>query len=105
MGKKNKNLRLVTIKQDRKCKHCNGLIPMGTKCITVNKKYQGRAWYCSECVRLINNISDAKAQLNNTPFEDEVAIMLTQIIYLSVNKNFMKEVNDLWKLNTVMRFG
>lgn len=71
MGKKNKNLCFVTIKQDRFCKHCNERIPKGTRCLTVNKRYKERAWYCSECVRLINNISDAKAQLDRTPFEDE----------------------------------
>lgn len=71
MRKKNKNLCYVTIRQDRFCKHCNELIPKGTRCITVNKCYEERAWYCSECVRLINNIAIAKAQLNKIPYGDE----------------------------------
>lgn len=46
---KSSNFKIVKIRQDRVCACCNTSIVSGTSCLTRNRKYKGREWFCSYC--------------------------------------------------------
>lgn len=70
---KNRNIRFVKVKKDRFCKHCGKVIPRGTECLTVNKKQDGRLWYCMRCVDLKFEINRVRAEKECIAFGDEGA--------------------------------
>jgi len=72
---KSKNFCFVTVRSDHCCKHCGTTIKKGTSCLTINKKKEGRAWLCEDCLSLLVNILDAKADLDSVSFSDEGAAM------------------------------
>lgn len=45
----NSNTKIVKVKQDRTCKLCHKVIPVGSSCITTNKRSEGRRWVCHKC--------------------------------------------------------
>lgn len=51
--KKYRNISLVTIRQQRNCASCDTALSKGLTCLTKNKRYEGRKWYCSSCARLV----------------------------------------------------
>lgn len=48
--KASSNCKVVSVKKDRQCAHCNNVIHAKSKCYTINKKYEGRKWICFNCV-------------------------------------------------------
>ena len=66
-----RNVGHVKIKEDRECMHCKGIIPKGSKCLTVNGKYKGRKWLCSSCEEILKDLSKAKSHRDSLPFGDE----------------------------------
>lgn len=75
---KNRNTRIVKIRENRRCKYCGELMTAGTECLTVNKKNEPRYWVCSGCVDTITNYREAKATLNDVSFGDEGGYMANQ---------------------------
>lgn len=75
---KNRNLRFVVVRENRVCKYCNKLIKKGSECITINKRYEGRQWVCSDCLGKIMNYQEAKAEADLFPFDDEGGYMAHQ---------------------------
>lgn len=73
--RRSKNSCFVTIRADRNCHICRGIIPKGTKCLTINPKFGDRYWVCNTCYNLSHNIAVTKAELNNLPFDDEGAVL------------------------------
>jgi hypothetical protein len=78
---KSNNFKIVNIKQQHTCGHCRKQLPVGTECLTVNKKSESRKWYCKDCAELQLEINKAQYRLNTTPFNDEGAA-LANIEYL-----------------------
>lgn len=72
---RNTNFGYVKVREDRSCKHCGSLIKKGTRCITVNKKCEGREWLCEECYTLQVNILEGKVELDLVAFGDEGGAM------------------------------
>ncbi len=79
---KNRNQRLVTVRQERSCSCCGKLIPSGNIALSTNARQVGRRWYCMDCIeheleriRLENHLShvafgdDGSAQF----YIDEIA--------------------------------
>ena len=75
---KNRNLRVVEVRANRVCKYCCNTIKKGTECVTINKRYEGRQWVCSDCLAKITNYHEAKAEANLFPFDDEGGYMAHQ---------------------------
>lgn len=73
--RRSKNSCFVTIRADRNCHICRGIISKGTKCLTINPKFGDRYWVCNTCYNLSHNIAVTKAELNNLPFDDEGAVL------------------------------
>ena len=83
----NRNTRLVKIKAPHKCAKCGSTINKSNKCLTINKKYQGRQWICMKCVRArycttsiscptLDRIRYSISLLSSTAFGDEGAYMV-----------------------------
>lgn len=72
---KNQNIRFVSVRANRQCKYCGGIIGVGDTCLTVNKKKEGRRWICLSCVDAILRYKETRAQMNCVPFGDEGAYM------------------------------
>lgn len=87
--KKYGNIKVVTVRQHRECCHCKTAIPKGTKCLTLNPKGHGRHCLCKECVSLYNNVIEARAILDSTPFDDEGGAY--------ANADFLSEAIGRWK--------
>lgn len=68
---RNTNQKYVVVKEDRKCKVCSGKIPKGTKCLTLNKRYQGRVWVCQDCIASMKRVQLEKYLSSIVPFDDE----------------------------------
>ena len=66
-----RNVRFVKVRESRLCEHCGEGIATGVECVTVNRKYKGRRWYCLKCVDLALQISEVKAQKDAVAFGDE----------------------------------
>lgn len=75
---KNRNFRVVSVKEDRVCKFCKSVIVSGTECLTTNTKGRGRNWVCGSCVEKISEYHDARLALNNVPFGDEGQYLVCQ---------------------------
>lgn len=72
---KSNNFKIVNIKQPHTCEYCGKQLPVGTECLTVNKKSESRKWYCKDCIELQLEINKAQCRLNTTPFDDEGAVL------------------------------
>lgn len=90
---KNRNTRFVKIRTAHQCNNCKKVINSGTKCLTTNRKNNGRHWYCMSCVKLmlqykaqqsdgINRnchwykcIISTLQDYNNLPYDDEGGAM------------------------------
>lgn len=69
----NKNFKYVKVRENRLCSFCGRVIFKDTRCLTVNKKYKGRKWVCTDCIKAIENVDSEQALLKAVPFNDEVA--------------------------------
>ena len=69
--KDNKNIKIVTVRSDRKCYHCNSNIPKGSKCLTINTYRVGRRWLCSDCKSILEERCRLEAELDSVSFGDE----------------------------------
>lgn len=87
--KRYRNTKMVTVRQDRTCCHCKSVIPKGTRCLTLNPKGQGRHWLCNGCVSLYNDVMEARAILDATPFDDEGGAY--------ANADFLNEAIGRWE--------
>lgn len=48
---KNKNIRMVKVREPHKCMSCGKLISVGESCLTVNiRGNNGRSWICKQCL-------------------------------------------------------
>ena len=65
--------KFVKIRAVRTCAHCLKAQPIGTSCLTVNKRYSPRCWYCENCVQLLLNVNEARVHRRNVAFGDEGA--------------------------------
>ena len=75
---KNRNIRIVNVRENRLCHYCGNVITTGTECLTVNKKLEPRYWVCGDCADKITNYREAKATLNDVAFGDEGGYMANQ---------------------------
>lgn len=71
--KSSKNFKEVNVRKDRICWHCGSIIPIGTPCVTINPKFNGRHWLCKSCYALYKNILVARVSLDAVLFDDEGA--------------------------------
>lgn len=79
MGKvKTKNKCYVHVKQDRYCEHCSNKITKGSKALTINKRFEGRVWFCLKCVELKKQIEETKAEMECISFGDDGGYMALQ---------------------------
>ena len=65
----------VKVRENRLCGFCCRVIFKDTKCLTINKKYKGRKWVCTDCIKAIENVDSEQALLKAVPSSDEVAYM------------------------------
>ncbi len=68
---KNRNQRIVKIKQDRICSCCGTVIPNNSNALTTNLKREGRKWYCLHCVQEELERKRLEEHLNHVSFDDE----------------------------------
>ena len=68
---KNRNQKMVHVREDRNCRYCGGLIKAGSECLTINRKMEGRSWVCKGCIDLRLRYKSALAEKNCLPFDDE----------------------------------
>ena len=83
--KKYGNIKVVTVRQHRECCHCKSAIPNGYKVFDTKSK---RSWYVKS-VSLYNNVIEARAILDSTPFDDEGAAY--------ANADFLSEAIGRWE--------
>lgn len=69
--KDNKNIKIVTVRYDRKCCHCNSNIPKGNQCLTINTYGVGRRWLCNDCKSILEERCRLEAELDSVSFGDE----------------------------------
>ena len=70
-----KNNYYTTTRSNHYCKYCDGFIPKGSEVRTINPKYEGRFWVCSDCDSLIKNIISTINRSHALPFDDEGGYM------------------------------
>lgn len=76
--KRQTNHKYVVVKEDRKCKYCNNMIPKETRCLTVNNRWERRGWVCVDCMKSLSRIAEERIRLNLAPFNDEGGAMAQQ---------------------------
>ena len=87
--KGNNNFKEVSVRKDRICWHCGNIIPVGTSCITINPKFDGRHWLCNSCYGVYKSILEAKGSLDAVPFDDEGAAY--------ANADWLNDVVSEWE--------
>lgn len=76
--KRQTNHKFVVVKEDRKCKYCNNIIPKETRCLTVNNRRERMGWVCVDCMKSLSRIAGERIRLNLAPFDDEGGAMAQQ---------------------------